>query len=156
MFYFKERRGYLIGKNGWCGAAYRETALNLTYILFAQFPPCTTEHLASANSLPPPLKPRPPEIIANPALPFPNQSGPKDLALSLSFPMNKSMSLCMTANHFKPLKPLFLSFCNVVKRKTSLKVMSTERTVKGIRLWLGGEKSRCDITDWCLCIDNAH
>lgn len=57
-----------------------ETALHLTYLLFAQFPLCTAVHLGSGCSLPMLLSGSPHEIIANPALSTPRiRQGQKTL-----------------------------------------------------------------------------
>lgn len=64
---------------GWfCDATLqRKTALHLTYLLFAQFPLCTTVHLGSGCSLPKLLSGSPRKIIANPAFPTPKSDRAK-------------------------------------------------------------------------------
>ena len=58
-------------------APQKETDLHLTYLLFAQFPLCTTVHLRSGCGLPKLLGSSPCEIIANPALSTPKSDRAK-------------------------------------------------------------------------------
>lgn len=81
-------------------ALQKETALHLTYLLFAQFPLCTTVHLRSSRSLPKLFGSSPCEIIANPALPTPKSDKAKRPCALFKI-SNEQANVPVAASHYK-------------------------------------------------------
>lgn len=133
----KSRGEWEPNSEGWfCGAALqRETALHLTYLLFAQFPLCMTVHLGSGCSLPMLLSCSPHEIIANPALPTPKSDRAKRPCALFKI-SNEQTCVPVAASHYKTQTDLYQTpFCstNDTEQKgkkealwSETEVMSTE------------------------------
>lgn len=123
----RSREEWKPNSEGWFrdAALQREIALHLTYLLFAQFPLCTTVHLGSGCSFPMLLSGSTREIIANPALPTPKSDGAKRPCALFKI-SNEQTCVPAAASHYKTRQTYIrLLFARLIAQREKIKKESS-------------------------------